>query len=65
MNIQMKLIRKKLKVMILAKGKLWLRTATQLSFMRIEESRLDSLERLIDKLKLGRAAMLKPLLKSQ
>ena len=65
MNIQMKLIRKKLKVMILAKGKLWLRTATQLSFMRIAESRLDSLERLIDKLKLGRAAMLKPLLKSQ
>ena len=65
MNIQMKLIRKKLKVMILAKGKLWLRTATQLSFMRIEESRLDSLERLIDILKLGRAAMLKPLLKSQ
>ena len=70
-SIQKKPIRN-LKVVILAKGKLWLRTGTRLSLRKNRETRLSSPERPIYKLKLSRAAktrtkkkISKPILTSQ
>ena len=70
-SIQKKPIRN-LKVVILAKDKLWLQTGTRLSLRRNRETRLSSPERPIYKLKLSRAAktrtkekISKPILTSQ